>query len=60
MSVYRGVAYKDGPENSFCISGRARIGRATLFWRVLGRARSFWVFRFLFIFKPILELKLIL
>jgi len=23
---------KDGPENIFCKSGRARIGRATLLW----------------------------
>ena len=25
-------ASKDGPENIFCVSVRARIGRATLFW----------------------------
>ena len=30
--VLQGVAYKDGPEHVFPLSGRARIGCATLFW----------------------------
>ena len=40
----QGALIRTGQKTFFCKSGWARIGRATLFWCFLGRARIFSIF----------------